>query len=253
MYIGNAYTLLFFIYGLAFFSMGISAFQQRTVKNSNFPLLNAIKALGYFGITHGIAEWILLIFIGNQCLEYDLILLYSYTFLNALSFVFLWEFGIKLFESHIIEKYFFKLIPRMIFGLWLISFIFLYILYKGDSSKYIDLLIVTSRYFIGLPGGIVSCIALYKSGTIMENLKLEKIAVKFKVLALLFGTYGFLAGLIVSKQDFFPANIINAGVFRSIFVFPVEFARTIAAISITILFINVIEIFTWEAEFKIKN
>ncbi|MPW24935.1 hypothetical protein GC105_03925 [Alkalibaculum sp. M08DMB] len=252
MYTGNTYMLLFFIYGLAFFCMGISAFQQRTLKDSNLPLLRAIKQLGYFGIIHGLVEWILMVLIWNEYPQYSIQLFIVSTFLNTLSFVFLWMFGINLFEDEVIIKKYFMKIPLLIFTFWIAAFLLL----LSSMDNYIETLKtlnVTSRYFIALPGCVIACIGLYKSGKTIYALKLKRISIKFKVLAVLFGLYGIFAGLIVSKHHFFPANIINEESFIQLLGFPVEIARTVVAIAITILFINVINIFMWEAEYKIEK
>lgn len=253
MYTGNAYMLLFFIYGLAFFSMGISAFQKRTLKDSNFPLLSAIKQLGYFGITHGLVEWILMIIIWNEYPQYKLELLFILTLLNAISFTFLWMFGIKLLENGVIKNTYLKLLPLIVLGLWIIIFIYIYFINKSNYIHYIYIFIISSRYFMALPGCVTVCMGLYRNGKIIYKLKLKKISIKFNILALLFGLYGIFAGLIVRKHDFFPANILNVEMFRNVFGFPVEFARTIVALAITVLFINLIDIFMWEAEFRIEK
>ena len=183
MYTGNTYMLLFFIYGLAFFSMGISAFQQRTLKDTNFPLLTAIKQLGYFGITHGLVEWLLMIIIWNQYPQYNLLLLANTGFLSAISFTFLWSFGIKLFEEKLKLKSFYKKLPLLALALWALIYLFLYISNKNDIIQNIQTMNVLSRYFIAFPGGITAGVGLYKNGKTIYNLKLKKVSIKFKVLA----------------------------------------------------------------------
>ena len=56
----DIYSILFFIYGLSFFSLGISALQQRVLKDTDIPLLNSINILGAFGVIHGLGEWLLI-------------------------------------------------------------------------------------------------------------------------------------------------------------------------------------------------
>ena len=47
LYSGNIYIVLFFIYGISFFTMGVIALQQNIQKETNFPLLKAIDHLAY--------------------------------------------------------------------------------------------------------------------------------------------------------------------------------------------------------------
>lgn len=56
MYTDNAYVFLFFIYGLAFFIMGVASLLQSNRYKSKFPLQAALPYLGGFGIIHGTTE-----------------------------------------------------------------------------------------------------------------------------------------------------------------------------------------------------
>src|SRR5690606_1398743 len=101
-------------------------------------------------------------------------------------------------------------IPIILFAAWLGGFIFFILSYGLDyhisNPKYN---ILTLRYLMALPGGIISAIALYLNAKLIEKRKLNKIAGRYKSLAWVFLIYGFLDGLIVTKLDFFPANVIN--------------------------------------------
>lgn len=180
MYKGNAYMLLFFVYGLAFFSMGISALQQRTLKDTDIPLLSSVKFLGFFGITHGLVEWILMILIWDEYSSYRVQLFFIKTFLNAISFTFLWMFGIKLFEDQLNQKVYLKRLPLIVFALWITAYLFVYLFRNDSYIQYIFLFITMSRYLMALPGGITTCIGLYRSGKIMHRLKLKKFQLSLK-------------------------------------------------------------------------
>ena len=253
-YEGSTYMLLFFIYGLAFFTMGISALLQNVPKDSNFPLARNIRYLGYFGITHGFTEWILMIIISGLFNKHEMKLFIAGTFFNSFSFAFLWYFGMKLLErekENELENI--KLLPWMIFTIWTIFFLRSYFLYYDMDIPWISIHNAMGRYFIGLPGGIITAVALFKNGDSLEKIKLKAMSLKIKGLALLFLTYGILAGFIVRPKDFFPANTINTQTFYQLFGFPVELGRTITAVAITLLFIALIDIFKWEMEQKIDS
>ncbi|MEJ6951601.1 sensor histidine kinase [Natronospora cellulosivora (SeqCode)] len=252
MFTDNAYRLIFFIYGLSFFTMGISALQEREVRGSNFPLVKAIKHLGYFGILHGIVEWLYMI-IYTDYWPLTTSPFYFIAIINAFSFFFLWRFGSELFENDNNDTDIKNLLPWIIISIYTVIYLIIIFYLRGDSIYYMETLNVLARYSLGLPAGIASFLGLYKNGKMLHNLKLKNISVKFKVLAVLFATYGFLAGFIVEEVNFFPANIINVHAFTNILGFPVQLARTIVAVAITLLFINIIHIFIWEAEFKIDK
>ncbi|WP_273226047.1 sensor histidine kinase [Geosporobacter ferrireducens] len=250
-YTGNQYILLFFVYGLAFYSMGICALIQNTKGESNFPLLKSIKYLGYFGISHGTTEWLLMIIIAQIYPEYEIALIQSAIILNALSFTFLYVFGIKLLEYSERVKNILKGLPWMIFLVWLAVYFIMPLFHNGDLWARQWFKSMTSRYFIGLPAGLITAIALYRNAKTMMDMGLTKMAFKLKGLALLFAVYAILAGLIVKKVDIFPAMFINKELFRQVFGVPVELGRTVAASGITILFISIIDVFQWETNRKI--
>ena len=253
MYSGNQYILLFFVYGLAFFSMGIAAFLQNTSEESSFPLLKCIHFLGWFGIIHGITEWIIMLRISDMFPEYRVDLLILGTFTNALSFAFLWMFGARLLEKDGKLKLFIEGLPWVLFGVWLTAAIVSYAVYQTSSLHWLLLEDTLSRYFIGFPGAVISGLALYKNAQTMEGLNITSASLKLKGMAIVFVLYGILAGVVVVNNSFFPATLINRENFYEVFGFPVELGRGITAVIITLLFVSVIKVFQWEINKKIKR
>lgn len=253
MYGRDLYSILFFIYGLAFFSLGVSALQQRMLKDTDLPLLRSVKLLGIFGVVHGLGEWLLIFIMIDKNNSFAMYMLFFATFLNALSFTLLWIFGVNFFKGKFKGVNYFSLLPFIVMGIWTILY---FLFYKFKYQNYVDYIYVfkvISRYFIGLPAGITVCIGLYRNAKIMSKLKAKQVVIKFKILAVLFGLYSILAGLMVSNIDLFPVRLINTETFYCRYGFRLELSRTIVAVAIAILFINVIDIFMWEAEYKIEK
>jgi len=253
LYSGNQYIILFFVYGLAFFSMGIAAFLQNTSEESSFPLLKSIHFLGCFGIIHGITEWIIMLRISDMVPQYRLQLLVLGTFTNALSFAFLWMFGARLLQTKGKVKLLIEGLPWLLFGLWLLGAVVSYSIYQTTTLHWIFIEDTLSRYFIGFPGAVISAYALYKNAITMKSLNIYRAALKLKAMAVAFFLYGILAGVVVKNNRFFPSNIINRENFFNLLGFPVELGRGIAAVVITVLFVSVIKVFQWEINKKIKR
>ncbi|AKL94320.1 integral membrane sensor signal transduction histidine kinase [Clostridium aceticum] len=245
------YVILFFIYGLAFFSMGISALQQKGVKISNFQLLKSIKYLGIFGVIHGITEWVIMLRITSVYVEWDFALFLVQIFLNAFSFMFLLIFGLRLLQGTHDRKRS-SYIPVCLFLLWATAVIYS-VVFHDNYEFWFSFYSALSRYFLGFPATVITACALLKESKTMSLLKLNKIALNYKAMAFFFIIYGILAGVLVGEKNFFPANIINKELFQYIFGFPVELGRGIAAVVITVLFIQAIDIFRWEANEKITQ
>ncbi|MFH1640337.1 MAG: hypothetical protein ABIA66_00055, partial [Candidatus Omnitrophota bacterium] len=83
---------IFVLYGLAFFTMGVSLLSQPK-KGSRLKLANIVWALAYFGLTHSINEWLeAWQIIKGYSRPLDIVGLYTL----LISYFFLFEFGRRL-------------------------------------------------------------------------------------------------------------------------------------------------------------
>lgn len=252
LYTGNEYIILYLVYGLAFFALGISAFLQNRGRNSNFSILNTIGYLGYFGVLHGMTEWILMIYIANFYPGQRMVIYLSGMVLNALSFFFLFLFGLKSLEEERVTKSM-ERIPYLLMGAWAAALFLVFIRIGFTENPLYSIMSAFSRYFIGFPAAVMTFVALTRSAKKIRNIGLVGIAEGFRRLGLLFLTYGVLAGLIVRKTSLFPANVLNNELFMRIFLVPVELVRAVAAVLITLLFTQVLELFSWENNKNIER
>lgn len=253
LYSGNIFIILFFVYGISFFTMGVIALQYKIPKETSFPLLRAIKYLGLFGIMHAFVEWFIMFALTDLFPNEKLFLFMAAVHLNALSFTTLLYFGIKIADYKGKGSKFFEWLPWIIFAIWVL-------LYQNTIMKNGELSFTINvrydnlcRYFIGLPATVITATALVNNSRILKIMKMQRAIIKFKLLATSFVSYGIFAGILVNKQDFFPANIINKQLFLVIFGFPVEFGRMISAMFITVLFIGILDIFRQESDLIIQS
>ncbi|MGI6449672.1 MAG: hypothetical protein ACOX3R_05025 [Desulfitobacteriia bacterium] len=114
-------------------------------------------------------------------------------------------------------------VPALYLIFYLAGFLFLManngMDYHVINSKYNN---ITLRYLLGFPSCIISATALLLNAWLIEKTKSIKISKRYQKLALIFIIYGFLEGLLVSKADYFPANIINKELFIRYFEFTDE-------------------------------
>lgn len=252
LYTGNEYIILFLVYGLAFFAMGISAFLQDRRRYSNFSILNAIGYLGYFGIFHGVTEWILMIYIANFYPDQRMIIYLAGMVLNAISFFFLFLFGLKSLDEEKLAKSM-ERIPYVILAVWTAGLFLVFVRIGFIADPLYSIISAFSRYFIGFPAAVVTFVALRRSSKRIRTIGLVSIADGFRRLGVLFLTYGVLAGLVVRKTPLFPSNVVNNELFMRIFLVPVELVRAVAAVMITLLFTQVLELFSWENNKNIER
>ena len=90
-------TLIFLIYGLAFFTMGLAIFILPK-KYSTFKLANKLWLLAGFGIFHGINEWIDMFMLIKKPAEIPLVE-FTRLFILAVSYLFLVLFGTRIISE----------------------------------------------------------------------------------------------------------------------------------------------------------
>ncbi|NLY86318.1 MAG: hypothetical protein GX077_08215 [Tissierellia bacterium] len=248
------FFLIYLIYGFAFINMGVFSIQDKGAELTNLPLVKSLKYLGYFGIIHGISEWMTMISITGLFKEYEIINFNIKQIFKVVSFAYLMYFGISLLPLKAKKRKFIKKIPLILSILWSIGYILLIyafgLEYHSNNLKYNT---ITSRYLLALPSGVVSAIALYKNSKKIEKNKSYLMARRYKALANIFLIYGVLEGLFVCKLDFSPANEIYCQIMSNKFLLPIQVVKASVGIMINSLLIKVIDTFGWEQRERLKR
>lgn len=231
--------LVFFIYGLSFFIMGIAVFVQPR-KESIFRLANILWLLGVFGISHGINEWLDMFQIikGYHWPIWDSCRVMVLT----LSYIFFFEFGRRL----IVLSF------KRFFNKWLTIALSILVFILIFTSKYE--LSIWPRYFLGFPGGLLTAVgfALYYRQN-KDMLRPFDIGGYFLIAIFSIGIYSILGGLVTPKENFFPASIINTTSFFNMFGIPVQVFRTLCAVLSAWAVWNILDIFNWETIYKLES
>jgi len=248
----NNLEIVFFLYGMAFFAMGISILVQAK-KGSALKLANILWLLAGFGLVHGINEWLdMWAMIKYRNKTMDLVRLLCL----ATSFLFLYEFGRKLIiesvlkESSEWQKKISRYLSLCIY--LIISIIFLTSAsIDGDFWKTASIWI---RYLLGFPGAILTGLGLFLYYQSEERvLKQAKVKSYFSLAGLSFIFYSIISGLVVPRGDFFPANWLNTDSFLSTFHIPVQVFRAVVAIVTALSVTGIIKIFDWESRKRIED
>ncbi|MHB0998570.1 MAG: diguanylate cyclase domain-containing protein [Armatimonadota bacterium] len=198
---------IFFFYGLSFIVLAIICFMSDR-KISLLPW----RWLGYFGLIHGLNEWLdmLALSLGDFILFKLLRII-----VMAVSFFCLVEFG-RLGTVSFLGKG-----P----GKW-ISLVLIVIGCAGYAGG-LDGLNVSIRYALGFTGGIWSAYLFLLAGRYTKNLNERR---NLYALGILLALYAITSGVIVPKAEFLPASIFNHDSFLQIFGFPVQLLRGILAL-----------------------
>ncbi|MBW8036637.1 MAG: sensor domain-containing diguanylate cyclase, partial [Planctomycetes bacterium] len=138
--------VVFFIYGLAFFILGF-AILLYPKKDSSFDLSKYIKFVAFFGILHGINEWLdLFILIEHLANPLPLKIIRMGTL--PVSFIFLVHFGSKVLGSRSSSPNIYRFLTVILSLIWAVVFL--------AGPRTMLMWDVWSRYILGIPGAFLT-------------------------------------------------------------------------------------------------
>lgn len=241
--------LILFIYGQAFFMVGLSiALQSR--HSSHLLLARSLPWLAGFGFLHGFNEWgdlflpiqqpFLSAAVYNLLRDVQLILL-------ATSFTALFQFGVELLRPLPQSLRWLRFLPGSIFLFWFIFPFRLCWNITSDVTVWQTLANILARYFLCIPGGFLAGFALIKQvRTQIKPLNLHSIEHILIIASASLIAYGILGGMLVPKADFIPASLINVENFERLFLFPVPIFRGLSGLVLAYGLIRASEVFEVE-------
>jgi PAS domain S-box-containing protein len=208
-------TLLLFVYGLAFFSLGTTTLVALALQpRSRLPFSRGMMFLGLFGLLHGATEWLVMAEAMDASIgSWDEIPL-------GLSYVVLAIYGLYPLVGARGKVGAARLAA---FGLAVTLACF-----AARSEPTTETLL---RYAIGLPGCLLVARRL-----IQDRRKMPSLGTSSRyllVLAWSFVVYGVVAGVFVPRASMFPATVLNQELFRAWFQFPIQVLRAATAIVMT--------------------
>jgi His Kinase A (phospho-acceptor) domain len=246
---------VFFIYGLAFFSLGLAASLQHT-EGSSFELRRYLWALTTFGFLHGLSEWAdMFSALGEAYWGHLGARIISLTgfYLGLTSFVFLLEFGVSAALSHkanvVLQK-----VTR--YGsLTFVLAVTLHGIPNAFSGTWMTHDNVLLRYALGLPASVLTAIgfAKHSKSSQLGGFAASKVRRSMLGMAACFAAYAFFAGCVVPAATFFPANYLNYATFMQAVGVPAQIFRALCAISAAAWIHGVLSIFSLESKARLES
>jgi signal transduction histidine kinase len=234
-------VLVYFVYGLAFFSMGLVL----VLEAGRTPFLAGARVLlplALFGFAHGLHEWLEMVLYMGDWLGYQLPMALTWLRLVilVLSFSSLIAFGLLSLRP---QRQFSRADAYAGLGFFGLYFILVVLVYRnhqnnpGDWMRQADVL---ARYLLAVPGAALAALALNRQASQAQVNQRRRLARSLRWAAAGFAVYG-LTQFFVPVLDAFPANLINASVFLNLFGVPIQVLRAGVAILITISLIRAIQ------------
>lgn len=246
-------VIVYFIYGEAFFVLGLSiALQSR--KHSQLALGRRLWLLAAFGIVHGIYEWGTVFIPIQSYLAPGIvdILRVLQLILEAASFFALFQFGVELIALGSSRLSWLNVVPAIIFLIWAAA------IFIAETRIHVTLtqVLVTgdalARYSLAVPGALAAAWGLWWQAQQVKEMDLPRIASYFRAAGYAFIAYAMVSA-IVPAADFFPASVVNYDRVIATIGVPVPVFRAILGMAIAYLIIRGSEIFDVETDRMIEE
>ncbi|MCX6067741.1 MAG: histidine kinase [Chloroflexi bacterium] len=232
----NSFNWLFpvyFVYGLAFFSLGLVVLMEILRIPSTTGPARLLRPLCVFGFLHSLHEWSELFVIEMGHHPISITFGWGRILLLAFSFVALWLYGLETFRyarpgSNFLTRFGFWTLP--VYALVVILDVAL-AFWQGrvDTFQVFNSL---TRYLLAVPSAALATIGLRAAALKAQHDQRRPLDVYLNWAAIGFATYS-LTQLFVPQMDTFLANILNAGDFAARTGLPIQALRTVIALLIT--------------------
>lgn len=245
--------LIYFIYGLAFFLLGIAVLLEGD-RSLDERLRLALRPLAAFGILHGINEWVDMF---KRIENFqpgpngESIIFFANITMLAFSFLSLSGFGFSLLAPNIRIRRLSLLAPLFLAAIWAFGLNIL-------SGKYhimpgfCQVACAWTRYSIGIPAALVASIGLIAQQRSFRQAGMAKFGRDSLVASIAFAWYG-VAQFFPSPSRLPPSTFINEELFEYWFNFPIQFLRAGLAIIIAVYVIRFMRSFDTEIQEQISH
>jgi signal transduction histidine kinase len=246
-------AIVYFFYGLAFFSMGLIVTIEGG-RGSDLRLKRALRPLAAFGLIHGINEWIemfmLLGLLPGQDLYPEAWISINLALL-AFSFLSLSAFGASLLSATEDIHRIGLLLPLTQVAIWSVGLLY----FRGQfhSQELWAVADVWTRYVIGVPGALIASVGLLAQQRAFRRAGLEKFGRDSMWAAVAFAWYGVVGQTFTRISLLFPSTVLNQDLFLSTFGFPVQLLRAAAAVVVAIFVMRFMRAFEVETQRQIDE
>jgi len=245
--------VIFFFYGLAFFSMGVAVIIELGHCTDD-RLRRALRPLAAFGLIHGMHEWsemfqiLYVTYLGGEITE-----LWKGINLGVLAFSFLSlaASGAYLLTRDEEKQRYSLLIPLVLAAIWAFGLLAL----RGEYSpeEIFDVADVWSRYTLAIPAALLVAAGFITQQREFRRAGLGAFGRDCLWAAVAFIWYGLIGQVFTRLSPLPPSNVLNATLFYEWFGFPVQLLRAMAAVVVAIFVIRFLRSIEYEVRLKINT
>ena len=250
----GTYVLIFSIYGLAFYSMGLALLLEGG-RGSDLRLRQALRPLAAFAFLHGIHEWIeaydrLDLLPGQDA--YPMFWDAARLAILAFSFLSLAAFGAQLLASTEKQRRLSLLVPIVLAACWGIGLLIMQNVYALGGGLF-EASEAWTRYVLAVPASLLAASGLVAQQRAFRRAGMVRFGRDCLWAAIAFVWYGLVGQVFVHASPLPPSNTINQDLFLQTFGVPIQLLRAIAAVVIAVAVIRVLRSFDVEAQRRIAE
>ncbi len=244
-------VVIYFFYGLAFFSMGLLVAMEGG-RSTDARLRMALRPLAGFGLVHAAHEWLEMFYQMGHFNEF-LSNIYPVVGLSLLAFSFL---SLAAFGSYLVlgSESTWRvslIIPLALEAVW----VFGLLTFKGQyqPAEITAIADVWTRYSLALPAGLLAAAGLVVQQRAFRHAGLVRFGRDSLWASIAFGWYSLVGQIITAPSQLPPSTYLNTELFIAIFGFPIQLLRAITAIFASVFVIRFLRAFQVESDRKIAE
>jgi len=243
---------IYFIYGLAFFSMGLLVAIEGG-RASDVRLRRALPPLAGFGLVHAAHEWMeMYVLMGHPPTNLELSIMWGIQLATlAFSFISLAAFGSFLLADTEITRRLLLLIPLGLQAVWVFGLYNFSGQYTGETLW--NVADVWTRYTLAMPASLLTAIGLVVQQRAFRRSGLIRFGRDALWAAITFGWYGLFGQLFTRSTPLFPSTVLNQELFINLFGFPIQLFRAAMAVAAAVFVIRFLRAFQVETDRKIAQ
>ncbi len=232
------FVLIYFVYGLAFFSMGLTTIME-AIRSPSVQAARILRPLAVFGFVHGLHEWLEMISylidgVGGLVPETWNLLRIS---MLAFSFASLIGYGVQVLSppNRLAAKDLF--VGSAMLGLYGISLLVIGAVPTTSNTEWVVPAEFMSRYILATPGAIIASLALNHQARRFIIDGREPLSRNLRWASIGFGLYGvtqFLGPLTGAISELY----LQSNSFSNLLLYPLPAIRAILAVIVTISLIR---------------
>lgn len=274
--------LVFFVYGLAFFAMGlVVALESR--RSSGLRLASGLVFLAGFGVLNGLVAWMDMVSAVPgvtptpstmplhqvqpiNCFDchadptlpvsgesFGLLVFMSALklALMVVSSLSLCQFGVKLLADE--DKRWVKLVPLALLTVWLLGLVPIRLISPYGVEQWLTNGGILARYVLLTPASVMAGLGLLRERPRLAAMGLPHLARYCSWAAGFFAVTAFAAGLVVPPAPYPPADSLNYSSFFAATGVPVQVVRAFAALAIAYFVVRILRVFWIEYDRRLEG